>query len=51
MTCDALIKSQEIMDFIIYNNPWYYNYNPSDKIENACVIENEHKQSWISDNT
>ena len=39
MTCDALIKSQEIMDFIIYNNPWYYNYNPSDKIENACVIE------------
>ena len=39
MTCDALVKSQEIMDFIIYNNPWYYNYNPSDKIENACVIE------------
>ena len=37
MTCDALVKSQEIMDFIIYNNPWYY--NPSDKIENACVIE------------
>ena len=25
MTCDALVKSQEIMDFIIYNNPWYYN--------------------------
>lgn len=20
MTCDALVKSQEIMDFIIYNN-------------------------------
>ena len=38
MTCDALIKSQEIMDFIIYNNPWYYNYNPSDKEENAPTL-------------
>ena len=37
MTCGELIMSEDIMDFVVYNNPWYF--NPAADLEGGCVLE------------